>query len=140
MKRGMGMVIGVHETLYEAVRERVYLEGYTPEQILARQVCKLQEELAELAEHMTMPQGTQGNVKGAILAAGLMARRAFDCDIWHYEAAPLDIARIRKELADMYVVLAVAEQVLNTISDDRASIRMLALEKAYGDIERGVRA
>lgn len=133
----------INRAIYEAVKARGYLDGYTDVQLFARQVCKLQEELAELTRDVVLPVTTIGNAKGMILSAGLAARQIFDTpDVWS-SSGPLDhtgvLPRLYMELADCYVVLAVMEQTLARIAGVELDIQAIALTKAQTDIERGVR-
>jgi len=133
----------VNQAIYDAVKRRGYLDGYTDAQLLARQVCKLQEELAEFTRDVVLPVGTVGNVKGQILSAGLAARQVFDSPEGWELAGPLNhagvIPRLFMELADCYVVLAVMEQTLARICGTELDIQAIALTKAEADINRGVR-
>lgn len=135
----------LHTAIYEAVRQRGYLDGYTDAQLLARQVCKLQEEIAEFCREVVLPVTPLGNVKGLILGAGLSARQLFDRpSVWD-QAGPIDhpetAACLYQELADLYVVLALIEQTLQRLYPTvPIDMQQLALIKAESDIARGVRS
>ncbi len=125
--------------VFEAVKARGYLEGYSVDQLLARQVCKLVEELGEAAKHVKMP------VWAYLEQAARDSRIAFDLPpAWTY-AAVRDREQLVKELTDMQVVLNVCEGLLNVLPEEGwegftpVSLQALALAKAQDDISRGVR-
>lgn len=105
----------------DAVEARGYRDGWTDEQFLARQVCKLQEELAELCRPIVdMPEG----LDDTIASTGSFARMAFDeIDKWH-AVDMMAMARptrgwqenMKKEAADCLVVLFNIAATLERIS------------------------
>lgn len=118
----------------EAVAERGYREGWTDEQFVCRQAAKLLEEFGEFLEYV-WPTGNRqhaGTWEDHAVIAGQLAREHFDngdfskADITDREAAA-------EELADMLVVVYNAAEALGV------DVNELALRKARGDIERGVR-
>lgn len=125
------------EIVAEAVRERGYRDGWTPAEFLARQLMKLQEELAEAAALVNI-KGQDGGWRYDAAHAGMRARLAFD------RAQPLSVAvadptKLRTELADIQVVLFNAAEALSFLLEDFFDIEDAAIEKATSDITRGVR-
>ncbi len=133
--RGDGAVI--QDQIVEAVRSRGYLEGWTNEQLAARQAMKLFEEVAELSEcsgGLPVDPKQCGNMMRVIDDMGRWdekVRAAFDggdCGtIFITDAA-------KRELFDIIVVCSVLAHALGV--DD---MMQGALDKARADIERGVR-
>jgi len=133
----------------DATKARGYWDGLAPEQIAARQVAKLAEELDEYSQYIAMPW----EFESRLISLGGEARRIFDdpkrwydcefADEYYFPAgttaAELAMRR-RAELADLMVVLlnmAQAEQEATGVPFD---IIQAACEKATADIERGVRS
>jgi len=123
--------------LAEMVLSAVEARGYTTEGLLARQVVKATEELAELGSTIQAPRKTYSSHN--LQVAGHSARRAFDdspAEFWN--AHQLDnLSSLANELADTLIPLlaawAVLEQELGV--DMTATLR----HKVLSDIGRGVR-
>lgn len=117
--------------VYAAVRERGYLEGWTPEQAAARQIAKLTEELAELSDAVNLNY-VDGDWLTALRTAGALARRAFDDhDCW--QLATCNPWVVEAELPDIMVPALVLAQVLDMDAVTAAR------QKAIADAARGVR-
>ena len=117
--------------VYAAVRERGYLEGWTPEQAAARQIAKLTEELAELADAVNLNY-VDGDWLTALRTAGALARRAFD-DHDRWQLATCNPWVVEAELPDIMVPALVLAQVLGMDAVTAAR------NKAINDASRGVR-
>ncbi len=108
---------------------------YTDGQIAARQVVKLVEELFELAMCI-------GSARGMwypeLITCGDAARRAFDNGPVG-DIPPLLVDQAISEATDIQVVLCTLQEYLGKIAGRRVDLRLLALEKARGDVARGVR-
>lgn len=124
----------IQQQVFQAVRDRGYLDNWTTEQAIARQVCKLQEELSELSGEVT---GANLSTTLVIAAAGEVARADFDDeDSWRafspgaYTYTP----RAAAELYDLQVVVFVLAELLGV------DVQAGALAKAQADVERGKRA
>lgn len=133
----------VQQAVCEAIRARGYLDGYTPAQVAGRQVCKLAEELAELAEQVVGPDYT--TTLGLTLA-GELGRRDFDDSRGWREmdfAAVNDLTAACQEAADLQVVLlALAgslDQLCQAAGLPAFDLLAAALRKAQADVARGVR-
>lgn len=123
----------IQQDVYQAVRERGYVDGWTPEQFVARQVCKLQEELSELAGEV---RGTSMSTHLAMAAAGEVARVDFDDeDGWRDFSDGMFgyTPRAAAELADLVVVALVMAEALGV------DVLQAALGKARADVGRGTR-
>lgn len=134
--------------VFELVKARGYLDDWTLGQFLCRQVVKLQEELAELTESaLPNTPGWRGELR-ATLYAGNKARHRFDLSwetsLQHWRDAAKHVSNvsrimeIREELADLQVVLFCAAQAISLILEPFDVVEA-ALEKAEGDVEKGVR-
>lgn len=126
----------------QAVAERGYREGWTPEQYAARQICKAVEELDELAKaiqwkrHPTYGSSLVPLWAQSLSDAAFEAEGDFDNDSaarpWD-DVDDLRLADAIKELPDIIIPLLVLADTLGI--DLEQAIR----EKALGDVARGVR-
>jgi NTP pyrophosphatase (non-canonical NTP hydrolase) len=126
----------------DSVAKRGYRDGWTAEQFLARQVAKLTEELAELAQHVAKfyPGGRIGfNWQAKLIDAGDVARRDFDNPAEWHDCGPVDLAALRDEAADILVVLFNIAEASNVIDGAAGNVVQAAVDKAAGDEARGVR-
>lgn len=123
------------DTVAANVAARGYRDGWTQEQFVARQLCKLTEELAEAARQITPSTYEHCGLSGwleALQDAGIAARLAFDeRSEW---TGKIHISRLASaELTDMMVVLLAAADALGFY------ILPAAIEKSSADVARGVR-
>jgi len=126
-------------TVYEAVKARGYREGWTAGQFAARQVMKAVEELGELVEHVaTSGEGIPTWVL-LTLAAGRMAREAFDAE--DCTETLVNWGSAFDEAADVVVTMLSLAGSLNEAQSGGffADVVMTAESKATADIRRGVR-
>lgn len=123
-----------------SVCQRGYLDGWTYAQLAARQICKLQEELAELSACVTPSPFLEGEAFAFNLQkAGAFARRLFDIRAeWGYEPTA-DIDALKKEAADMQVVLFCLAASIEGLTNQPFDIVAAAVEKSTSDEKRGVR-
>jgi hypothetical protein len=128
--------LNAQEIVAANVAARGYRDGWTAEQFVARQLCKLTEELGEAVRCITPEsaayQGQVGAWIGLIQDAGRCARVAFDDHAsWRY------LFHLSKytpaELADMQVVLFAAAAALDF------DVVQAAIDKSSADVARGVR-
>lgn len=118
-----------------AVTQRGYRAGWTAEQFAARQVAKLQEELAELAEQAPLPKALPLQIE----IAGDGARRMFDdAAVWAGDFDNWNIAKAKAELADVVVVALALAAVLDELTPPY-DVLAEAVAKATADVTRGVR-
>jgi hypothetical protein len=119
--------------IVEAVRERGYLDGYTEDQLAARQVVKLLEEVCEALQavnaddvdlHLLIQQGA---------SLGKWARAVFDVPSLFADVT-VDFGALGAEFVDLVVPTAVLGDVLE-IPDMMAA----GYRKAQADVARGVR-
>lgn len=115
--------------VYAAVEARGYTDNLTQTQFVAKQIAKLQEELAEFADFCKLPVRLQTD----IICAGEQARRTFDMPRAWAMAYCFDRDAACKELADIAIVVLCAAEAL------RFDVLDAALLKATQDIGRGVR-
>lgn len=126
----------VRQRIVEAVRDRGYLDGWTPRQLVARNACKLIEESAETLEAV---QSERWAVWSTAMQVKQLSGELFDeSDYWD-ESGEMDVEQIRKEVADCYVVLSVLLDALESVTEAPFDVAQAALEKAEGDVDRGVR-
>ena len=117
-----------------AVAQRGYLDGWTDGELLARQVVKLAEELAELAECIDGDDPVLLDFLRIVRRLNKPARRLFDQLDAFVGAECVNTKQARSELTDCAVVLAVAAHALG-IPD----VMFAASVKARQDVTRGVR-
>jgi len=123
-----------------SVCNRGYLDGWTPAQLIARQICKLQEELSELSECVTPSPYLEGEAfHFHIQKTGVFARQLFDTrEEWGYEPTA-DVDALKKEAADLQVVLFCLAASIEELTRQPFDIVAAAVEKATSDEARGVR-
>ena len=129
------------QEVYDAVAARGYTEGWTDGQFVARQLCKLTEELDEATLHIHLPDSrlSWGRWLFHLSNAGISARDEFDNkDRWN-DAWISDLEALRSELADLQVVLFCAAEALARATGEPFDVVQKAKEKALADVERGVR-
>lgn len=136
--------------IYEAVQKRGYVDPYSHETFIARQIVKLAEEVGELFENLDVDlsatQEMQG-LQGAVEAVRVLARTVFsDPDAWKpgsgiglLDVRPVGLKYVRKEAADAAVVLACLAEAIDRLDVQPFDLEQAALEKATADVERGVR-
>lgn len=128
------------EQVYRAVVARGYRNDWTAEEFLARNLAKMQEELAEATQFVNV-----ANLNGAIQTVGDYSRWCFDIGARSFWQQPIKdwcsdrIDLLQGELADMQVVLFCLAAALDEISDGGFDVIEAALHKATQDVERGVR-
>lgn len=118
--------------VFAAVRQRGYLNNWTPEQLAARQIAKLAEELAELADAVGGLNHMDGDWLTALRTAGALARRAFD-DHERWQTVICDPLVVDAELPDVMVPALVLAQIVGL------DLMNAARAKAIADRARGVR-
>ena len=117
-----------------SVARRGYLNGWTDDELIARQVVKLTEELAELASVVEADDPVLSDFLAAIVKIGKPARRLFDRQAAFVGATVVDTQAATHELTDCQVVIHVAAHALH-IPD----VGYAAQCKALADEVRGVR-
>jgi hypothetical protein len=125
--------------------ERGYRSGRTAEQFAARQVCKLAEELGELAVSFRLPRvkfGDLASLEWHLAGLAGVARAAFD-HAGYSRHQPVKHEkysdRAKNELADIQVVVFNLAQALSEITGEPFDVVQAAVEKSAADVERGVR-
>lgn len=113
------------------VAARGYQDGWSDEEMAARQVPKIIEEAAELADTVRYGYVIPWWVS-ASANAGRECREAFDeHDIWH--KATIDKEKAKAELTDIAIAALTMAQALGF------DLVQAAIEKAAADVERGKR-
>lgn len=128
------------QMVYTNVKARGYLDGHTTPVLLARQTCKLGEELGELAEHIHLgDDGQQPLWVNFLINSGQVCRAAFDSarDWPHVQVR--DMAAVKQELADAQVVLNVAGELASTLEAQPFDLQTAAVAKSGADVARGKR-
>lgn len=127
------------DRVVKAVRMRGYRGKWTALSFLARQLAKLQEELAEAIWHVR--DGTPKAVMTATRIAGDQARREFDHGYWNdWRVRAEEMLLLVQELADIQVVLYNAASALEEATGIEVNLAEAAVRKAEGDVKRGVRS
>ncbi|MCB0251250.1 MAG: hypothetical protein KDI07_21955 [Anaerolineae bacterium] len=116
-----------------SVARRGYLNGWTDDELVARQVVKLAEELGELASTVETDDPQLAWIMAELQIAGKKARALFDVP-GLFVGATVHSAAATYELTDCQVVIDVAAHALG-IPD----IGYAAQVKAEKDVGRGVR-
>lgn len=120
--------MNAQEMVAANVAARGYRDGWTAEQFVARQLCKMTEELAEAVFNTDC----RGEWIKFLAFAGDYARIEFDeREAWSNVATVGP--DIRSELADMQVVLFAAAAALDF------DVVQAAIDKSGADVARGVR-
>lgn len=127
--------------VYEAVRERGYLDGYEPDALLFRQLLKLTEELGEAWAHVNSRSSGSLRAAAYMRSAAEEARHEFDKrdELSGYVHVQTQIDELASELADLQVVLFVAAQIIAQETGQPFDIVQAAVDKAEADVKRGVR-
>ena len=123
--------MNAQEIVAANVAARGYRDGWTAEQFVARQLCKMMEELGEALWYI---HGIDRLDFAADLPdVGEAARIAFDDkEAWN-KARIAKPDALRAELADMLVVLFAAAAALDF------DVVQAAIDKSSADVARGVR-
>jgi hypothetical protein len=117
-----------------SVARRGYLKDLTDGELLAKQVVKLAEELAELAAHVDVDDPVLIDLLDNIVKLGKPARRIFDRHDAFVGAECVNTSAAIAELTDLQVVIHVAAHALHV-----PDIAYAAQVKALADEARGVR-
>jgi hypothetical protein len=123
--------MNAQEIVAANVAARGYRDGWTAEQFVARQLCKLTEELAEGACNALLDPLSPW--LSSLSDAGVLARKAFDRPHLWVSSTIFDFDALRSELADMQVVLFAAAAALDF------DVVQAAIDKSGADVARGVR-
>lgn len=115
------------------VANRGYLEGYTLDQRIARQLVKQLEETCEALQSVRTFNDTLDLFLADACRLGRYARAIFDVPSL-FDSVGVDVPTLIEELPDMVVPLAVLADALG-VPDMMAA----GLEKAEADVKRGVR-
>ena len=128
--------------IVQAVADRGYLDGWTPEQVFLRQVVLLLGEAAEMAAEVHAPGTPKWDEFVYHSGQAADAARALFVDKaeWqHVNLAPADIAAIKAEFDDVMVVAAVLHWFYRHITGVNGAILDGAAVKAVADVARGTR-
>ena len=117
-----------------SVARRGYLNGWNADELLARQVVKMMEELGELASVIECDDTSMSEFFASIVKAGRLARAVFDVPSLFVGATIADTQAAQHELADCAVVMSVAAHAL-----EMPDVMYAASQKALADEARGVR-
>lgn len=117
------------------VADRGYLEGYTFDQRIARQLVKMLEETCEALQAVTdnNPCGHLGTLIIHAYRVGRQARAVFDNPSL-FDELTVDASLLIDELPDMVVPLAVLADAVGV-----PDMLLAGMEKAQADVARGVR-
>jgi hypothetical protein len=127
-----------------AVKARGYHEGYNEKQLLARNVAKLLEETMEFTVGLYLDfdefkRRHEHAIDKQITDLGSKARKKFDDPTaWENVRLKSDPAAMRKEAADLQVVLFQIASRLEQIDGEPFDIIQAAVEKATADVSRGI--
>lgn len=116
-----------------AVAKRGYMDGWSDDQLAARQLVKMIEELAEASAHIETTSPRFGLLLERLHGLGALARQVFDFPEAWADVTLLNTQALRSETADMAVVLCVLAHALGMDAMTQAQA------KATADVSRGVR-
>ena len=138
MQSGKGGKVQPQEKIYNAVVARGYHEGLSEQEFAAKQVAKMQEELGELAQFVTVNLADEEPwwvIEISDIAN--KCRKIFDCCSWRDVSFSAQHAEL--ELADVAVVVLLLAGTISRITGQPFDVVQAAVEKAEADVERGVR-
>ena len=121
--------------IFKALVDRGYTDGLTADQLAARQVAKMLEEVLEATDHIT---GFSPRVQSLIVTLHAEVRAEFDDLVrWQEQGSICDHQGLEYELCDVGVTLANAAEAM--YMDEQFDVMQGALRKATNDVKRGVR-
>lgn len=123
------------------VDARGYRQGWSEEQFAARQVAKLQEEIAEIAKHFHFIVAQDYDLlSSGIDQAGQVARDRFDDgSAWKWAGVVGDTEELKKEIADAQVVIFSLAESVGRLQGEPFDVAQAAVNKSGKDRRRGVR-
>jgi hypothetical protein len=116
-----------------AVADRGYLDGYTLDQRIARQLVKELEEVCEALQAIQTGEGALYDLVFDAAHLGKFARAVFDVPSF-FDGATVDVPTLLDELPDLVVPLAVLHDAVGV-----PDMMDMASAKAWADVARGVR-
>jgi hypothetical protein len=115
------------------VAQRGHREGWTPEQFIARQVCKLAEGVGELAACVDLP----GQLGPITVSTGHLARWTFgQKDLWESEML-CPPHQLMGKLVDIQVVVFCLAEELNRLTGEDFDVTEHALVKVVAGAMQG---
>jgi hypothetical protein len=125
------------EAIFEALVARGYTFGLSAEQLTARQVCKMVEEVLEVALHI---EGFSGATDELIAKLHDAARAEFDdLNRWQSYGRIRSYAGLKAELPDVAVTLANTAEALTWADEYAFDVMAEGVKKAAADVMRGRR-
>lgn len=124
---------GYQQAIVEAVGQRGYFDGYTEDQLAARQLVKMLEELCEALQAVNAEDVDLHLLIQQTASLGKWARAVFDVPSL-FDDVLVDFGALGAEFCDLVVPLAVLADVLEVPDMMAAGYR-----KAQADVARGVR-
>lgn len=125
------------------VANRGYLDGWTIEQFLLRQLVKLVEEVCELYLSVQWNNTSiqHRRLRELVTVTREQARLVFDDkSLWtKRDIEPVELAAIKSETADVVVVACCIAGAVRELTGEYFPLMQAAAEKSNGDIKRGVR-
>ncbi len=121
------------QRIVEAVALRGYLNGWTDDELAARQLVKELEELCEALAAVTSHEPALVELIDRAVVLGRLARAVFDLPHL-FQGVLVNTAILAQELPDLIVPLAVLASALAVDDMMAAGVR-----KAEADVQRGVR-
>jgi hypothetical protein len=123
--------------IFDALEDRGYTTGLHYEQLAARQIAKMLEEVCEAAACVA---GFSPVMQATIGTLHQMARSEFDDRTrWQDRGRIISLSGLRAELADVAVTLANAAEAVSWYDECKFDVMQEAVGKATADVSRGVR-
>lgn len=131
--------------ILSAVARRGYVNGWQPEEFIARQAVKLLEEACELFLAFSWPTSAKFNqLRESVVTLKAYASWTFDEEsLWRGGDVAdqiINMPAVLSECADCMVVLANIAEMQREMTGEAFALLPKAAAKATGDIERGVRS
>ena len=126
------------DLVIQSVKRRGYREGWTNLQFLARNIVKLAEEFAEMADNITIDKKQTQGMSFRIWELGARARGVFDQGSFD-RVEMKNIDRLMKEAVDCQVVLFNIADACEALAGEPFDICQEAVKKSQADEKRGVR-
>lgn len=123
----------IQQAIVDSVARRGYLNGYTTDQIIARQLVKQLEELCEALQSVRADDPILRALVGNAVVYGKSARVVFDIPSL-FDGVTVDRDNLIAELPDLVVPLAVLATAAGV-----PDMMQAGLAKARADEARGVR-
>lgn len=131
------LTLDAQTAIFESLEDRGYTAGLEYEQLAARQIAKMLEEVCEAAACVA---GFSPVMQAQIGTLQQMARSEFDDKArWQDRGRIISLSGLKAELSDVGVTLANAAEAISWHDERKFDVMREAVGKATADITRGIR-